>query len=271
MVTSSLQRRLLRELAYIIVFGSPLVLFFLIAMPRSNAARLTKSLESVAVNRTKFNDVERLATRFNGYAACVGDNCLFQFQNSWLHRLHLAPMTEFSVMVQRVGHASDPGGGEVGAIDMAMLISGDGQARSGEGAIASAIVFDRGEIGPSGPYTASINIGLDGRPDRTVVTLSPGATARQRTRARAFDLRCLTRIGGCKDSHQILPEVWNGARRIESAKSLIGAGPSAAIAARPAFAKRRFGGPIAPNWRFAVALIWSSPHVWGNGFSPTAG
>ena len=51
MVTSSLQRRLLRELAYIIVFGTPLVLFFLIAMPRSNAARLTKSLEPVAVNR----------------------------------------------------------------------------------------------------------------------------------------------------------------------------------------------------------------------------
>ncbi|HXR98463.1 MAG TPA: hypothetical protein VN709_11540 [Terriglobales bacterium] len=212
-----IRNRLLRELAYIVVLGTPLVLYFLIAMPRSNAVRLTKSLETMAVNRTKFNDIEHLAAQFHGYAACVGDNCLFEFQNSWLHRLHLAPMTEFSVMVQRVGRASDPGGGEVGAIDMAMLISRDSGFRSGEGAIASAIVFDRGEIGPSGPYTASIDIGMDGRPDRTVVTLSPGATARQRRGARAFDLQCLTRIGGCKDSHQILPQVWNGARRIESA------------------------------------------------------
>jgi len=216
----TLRRHLLRELAYLVILGTPLALFFLVAMPRSNAVRLLKALTPVRVNHTAFNQVESLANRYGGYAACVGDNCLFQFQNEWLHRLHLAPRTEFTVMLQRAGSPGDPGGGTVGAMDMAMLVSADsGQDGSPGGAIASALVFDRSEVGPDGPdgaYQASITFEADGRPDRTVVMLTPGATARQRTRAREFAMGCLTRLGGCKTSHDLLPSVWQGVNRIQS-------------------------------------------------------
>lgn len=203
-------QRLLRELAYVVVLGAPLALFFLVAMPRANAAKLLKGLGAVQVSHTHFAQVEQLAAQFGSHAACVGNNCLFQFQNQWMHWLHLAPLTEFSVMVQRQGSPGDPGGGEVGALDMAMLVNssvGDG------GAIASAVVFERSA---GGAYDASITFGADGKPGRTVVTMAPGVSPRQRARARAFNLACLTRIGGCRTSRDLLPGVWQGARRIQS-------------------------------------------------------
>lgn len=163
----SLSRRLLRELAYVVVLGTPVLLFFLVAMPRSHAARLLRRLHAVQVSHTHFQKVEQLATQFGANAACVGDNCLFQFQNTWLHWLRLAPATQFSVMMQRRGSPSDPGGGEVGAVDMAMLVSRSSDP--GE-AIASALVFDRAD--GSGPYRASITFGADGKPGRTVVRKS---------------------------------------------------------------------------------------------------
>lgn len=212
-MSTPLRYRLLRELAYVIILGTPVVLFFLVATPRSHAVKLLKALSPVHVSQTTFNQVEQMAASYGDYAACVGDNCLFQFQNEWLHRLHLAPRTEFSVMMQREGSASDPGGGKVGAIDMAMLVSNDFDRG---GAIASALVFDRSEVGPEGAYDASITFQADGRPDRTVVMLSPRSSARQRVRAREFDLRCLTRIGGCKTSRDLLPTVWENAHRIQS-------------------------------------------------------
>ena len=217
----SFRHRLLREFAYVFVLGTPVVLFFLIAMPRSNAVKLLRQLRTVQVDHTHFQQVERLASSFGHYAACVGNNCLFQFQNQWMHRLHLAPLTEFTVMVQRGGDPESPGGGEVGAIDMAMLVSHDDPPG---GAIASALVFDHAEVNADGPYQASIVLETDGRPLRTVVRLSPGVSARQRLRARAFNLRCLTRIGGCTTSRELLPTIWGGARRLQSVSRQFGAG-----------------------------------------------
>ncbi|HXE31945.1 MAG TPA: hypothetical protein VN515_09115 [Terriglobales bacterium] len=232
-----LSRRLLRELAYVVVLGTPVLLFFLVAAPRSNAVRFLKQLNRIQVNQTHFQQVEQLAGQFGSYAACMGDNCLFQFQNQWLHLLHLAPSTQFSVMMQRGGSPSDPGGGTVGTLDMAMLVSRDD---AGGGAIASALVFERAHGDPRDPYQASITFGSDGRPGRTVVTLAPGSSPRQRSRARAFNLQCLTRLGGCKNSRDLLPSVWQGARRIESV-GLYAPAPSPGAAARRLTAWSTFG------------------------------
>ncbi len=226
MTRRTLARRLLRELAYVVVLGSPVLVFFLVALPRSHAAQLLRQLRAVQVSHTPFQRVEQLAAQYGGNAACLGDNCLFEFQNTWLQRLRLAPATQFSVMLQRRGSPSDPGGGEVGALDMAMLVS-RGASRAGDGgAIASALVFDRAG---AGPYRASITFGPDGRPGRTVVTLAAGATPAQRAQARAFNLACLTKLGGCRTSRQLLPEVWQGAQRIQSAGAQ--AAPSKWVAA----------------------------------------
>lgn len=212
-------RRLLRELAFVLIVGAPVLLFFLVARPRANASRLLKRLANVEVSRSHFQQVEKLAGQFSGFSTCSGDNCVFQFQNIWLHRLHLAPVTEFTVLARRSGLATDPGGGEVGALDLAMLV------RSDSGAITSAMVFDRPLIDP-GPraatpgatpnasFDASITFDAQGRAGRTIVLLAPTASARQRLRARAFNLACLTSLGGCKTSRDLLPGIWQGARRL---------------------------------------------------------
>ncbi len=210
-----LRRRLLRELAFVLVLGAPLVLLVLIFAPRNDAGRLLRSLSPVRVAQTPFDRIERLATQFGASGACVGDECLFQFQNTWLYRLHLAPVTQFSVLLRRHGSPGDPGGGTVGSLDFSMLV-----VRSpGVGdAIASALVFERAGPQPGGPFQVSVLINHRGVPGRTIVRLASGATALQRRAARAFNLRCLTRLGGCTSSRQLLPEVWRGARRIQSVR-----------------------------------------------------
>ncbi|MGH9393917.1 MAG: hypothetical protein ACRD1E_07080 [Terriglobales bacterium] len=218
-----LHRRMLRELAFVVVVGAPVLLFFLVAMPRANAGKLLKRLSGVEVHHTRFRQVEQLASQFSGYSACLSDNCVFQFQNRWLHRLGLAPLTEFTVMLSRSGLPSDPGGGGIGALDMAMLVVRDPPAG---GAIASALVFDR-EGPPGAAFDASVIIDPDGHAGRTVVRLSPSASPRQRSRARAFNLRCLTSLGGCKNSRELLPGVWQEARRIQSVRRGASSGRSA--------------------------------------------
>lgn len=205
------KRRLAQELAFIVLLGTPIGLFLLIASPRARAVKLLRQMSAIQLNRTHFQQAQTLAAQFGGQAACVGDNCLFQFQNVWLHRLHLAPLTEFTVMLVRGGSASDPGGGSIGAVDMAMLVSAPEPA----GPIASALVFERAGGRGDTPFQASVTIASDGHAGRTVVVMTPAASPRERARARDFNLRCLTRLGGCKSSRELLPGVWNGARRIE--------------------------------------------------------
>lgn len=231
---SRLRRRLLRELAYIVILGTPLVALVLIFAPRNDAGRLLRSLRTIRVAHTHFQQVEQLAVQFGSSAACLGDNCLFQFQNLWLSRLHLAPVTEFSVMLRRSGSPGDPGGGTVGSLDMAMLVV---RAPGDSAAIASALVFERSERQPGGPFQASVLIDPSGIPGRTVVRIAPGATALQRSQARAFNLRCLTRLGGCTSSRQLLPEVWSEARRVQSARNA--AAPSNWLAASAALGLKR--------------------------------
>lgn len=226
------RRRLAREAAFVVLLCTPVILFVLIASPRSQAVKLLRQLSTIQVNRSHFQQAQALATQFGGQAACVGDNCLFQFQNAWLHRLHLAPLTEFTVMLVRGGAASDPGGGSIRAVDIAMLVNAPDQ----DGPIASALVFERAGAQGDAPFQASITIASDGHPGRTVVIMTPQASAREKMRARAFNLRCLTRLGGCKTSRDLLPGVWNGARRIERVQS--GAESSSQAAIWPTFSAR---------------------------------
>lgn len=209
------QRRLLTELAFVVVLGTPVVLFLLIASPRVQAVKLLKQLNSLQINRSSFHQAQALAGQFGRQAACVGDNCLFQFQNAWLHRLHLAPLTEFTVMLVRGGVPSDPGGGSLRAVDISLLVD----TAQKDGAIASALVFERAGAQGDPAFQASVTIASDGHAGRTVVIMTPQASAREKARARAFNLRCLTRLGGCHSSRDLLPGVWNGARRVEQVQS----------------------------------------------------
>lgn len=208
----------MRELAFVVIIGTPVLLFFLVMAPRSHAARLLGQLRAVQVEHTPFHAIEGLAQEYGNSAACVGDNCLFQFQNAWLHWLRLAPRTEFSVMIRREGSGREAGGGVVGSMDMAMLVSANAYTNAG-GPIASAMVFDHMDADGLPPYDAAITFGSDGKPGRTVVRLSPRASAGEQRRAREFNLGCLTRIGGCRTSRELLPSVWRGVRRIQTVAS----------------------------------------------------
>lgn len=197
----------------VVALGALIALILLVTMPRAEAARAQVALQAMTVGQTHFQGVEQLAQEFGGNALCVGDNCVFQFRNRWLHWLHLAPLTQFSVKVHRQGSAWDPGGGSVGAMDWAMLVNRD---PLGSGIVASALVFERTGAAAD-PFRVNAVMGTGGRPRRTTVMLAPNASPTQRAQAVAFNLRCLTRIGGCRASSELLPDA--PARQVQASAS----------------------------------------------------
>jgi len=68
-MASPLRQRLLKEIAFVLIVGVPVLLFFLATRPRANASRLLKQLHSVEVGTTPFRTVEALAQRFAPFGA----------------------------------------------------------------------------------------------------------------------------------------------------------------------------------------------------------
>ncbi len=48
----------------------------------------------------------------------------------------------------------------------------------------------------------------DSQPWQAMVLLTPQATPSERKAAFAFNLNCLSKLGGCKDSKDLLPSAW---------------------------------------------------------------
>src|SRR5579863_6753455 len=121
---------------------------------------------------------------------CVADKCdyTFAFKNTWLSRLRLAPFTDFAAEIKvRNGQA-------------AMRIVDYVCKRGDSGFIASVVDDSTGEL--RGGFPASRNI------QKTIIILTSESTTAQRKQAYAFNLVCLSKIGGCKDSFELLPGPW---------------------------------------------------------------
>lgn len=121
---------------------------------------------------------------------CTSDHCdfRFSFQNIWLHRLLLAPLTELGAEIQVRG-------GKVDSTNVGLLVGP-------RGAVALTVQDCSGR-----QKTA-----IPGRRDPliTLVEIAPTATPAQHRGAFAFNLTCLSKIGGCKNSYQLLPSLPPG-------------------------------------------------------------
>ena len=168
---------------------------------KKDAAALLSELEHVQVGQASFEEVQAIARRFSshvlkGTGSCTPTECnlTLDFENVWLRRLHLAPATTFgAVLLVRSGRVYYLGAG------MTLYLGS-------EVISASTTMFEGDHRRPA--YSVVTKRGLDNRPWQALIHLTPEATPSQHKVAFLFNLGCLDKIGGCKDSSDLLPMVW---------------------------------------------------------------
>jgi hypothetical protein len=168
---------------------------------KRNAEALLSELEHVQVGQAGSEEVQAIATRFSshvlkGSGSCTPTECnlTLGFENAWLRRLHLAPATTFgAVLLVRSGR--------VYYLNAAMALYSRSEVIS-----ASTTLSEEDYAQPA--YSVVTRRGLDNHPWQALVHLTPEATASQHKLAFLFNLACLDKIGGCKDSSDLLPMIW---------------------------------------------------------------
>lgn len=176
-----------------------------IEQPREQAAKLLQQLQALQIGQSPYSQVEQLVAGYGNQSHCYEDDCSVTFNNAWMHRLGLAPVTQMQVML----HRSES---RLSGINLAMMVAGTSLQQPPR---AAAMVFDRPQQGSAPSWRAVITEDARGRPVKTFVQMSTQATVEQRTAAFDFNLACLTQRGGCQTSRDLLPGVWQGVSRIE--------------------------------------------------------
>ena len=157
------------------------------------AAALLSEVERMQIGGTG-EEVQEIAAQFSAYATkavdsrCTSGECnlTLGFENAWLRRLHLAPPTKFGVVLL----VRD---GSVYHINVAMLVYADKQTIGVETTLSEK----------SNPRIENTIETI--RSGQIAVRLSPRATLEQRKAAFSFNLACLHKLGGCKDTRDLLP------------------------------------------------------------------
>jgi len=161
------------------------------------AARCMDQVLSLRLGQSTFLDAQRIGHQFGGTQqafdreGCSAESCViaFQFRNTWLEFYRLSPPTELDVGVS-VLH------GVVVARHVNYL-------SAAPGAYASIYITEQ-EPAPGTPnFRVHVLTTLTGEPKKATVSLTSAATAEERHRAYSFDLRCLGRLGGCKERSRI--------------------------------------------------------------------
>jgi hypothetical protein len=124
------------------------------------------------------------------------------FENTWLNRLHLAPITRLTATLGTVN----------GVLVYRRLFFTSGNGGSDCGALVeeriSPLETNMGAFHVSGAWS--------GKPYRVFVALTPGATDAQRHAAYDLNLSCLTRLGGCENAMSLLPSIAWGEKGLGS-------------------------------------------------------
>jgi hypothetical protein len=177
------------------------ILSAVIINAKKNAEALLSELQNIQMGQTGFDEVRAIAMQYSshvrkGTGICMPSECnlTLGFENLWLQRLHLAPRTTFgAVLLVR--------NGRIYYVNTAMTLDSGDEVIS---ASTTMVEEDHGQ--PS--YSVVTKRGVDNRPWQVIVHLTPRATVSQQQRAFQFNLACLYRLGGCKDSSNLLPSVW---------------------------------------------------------------
>jgi hypothetical protein len=168
---------------------------------KREAQALLSELQAISIGSASFDEVQRIASRFRsrtteGVQPCSPDECdlRISFENSWLRRLHLATPTTFGVVLLVRN-------GRLYYVNAAMTLYSGDQVIS-----ASTTLSDEGR-GQSA-YRIVAKRGVGNQPWQAIVHLTPNATLDERRAGFSFNLSCLDKLGGCKDSSDLLPSAW---------------------------------------------------------------
>jgi hypothetical protein len=176
------------------------------------ASTLVRAVRDIQPGKSTFLDAERFASQYGGHSedTCNQAQCRFDFfvDNSPLHQLKLAPWTRLTIsLLVRDGRVTE--------INLSML-----SRRSGTvfGNPFGASVTDKGcypcYTGQQA-YFLKVDSDEKSRPDKIIVELSTVSTEAERNAAYAINVQCLSRLAGCTNLQQFLPDVWPGASSVQ--------------------------------------------------------
>lgn len=167
---------------------------------RDVARSLLRDVGALQVGQATFADTQRISARYSRYLMpssepCTPTSChlAFGFDNRWLSRIGLTPLTTFTAQLQ-------VSNGKVTWIELMMATRPATKVFVEEfpaGTQASAYVAnDKLIMAHSLPRAILITI-----------QLTPDADPLQKKAALAFELDCLIKLGGCKYGEEMLPQV----------------------------------------------------------------
>ncbi len=171
---------------------------------KRKAQQLLRVMQAIKPGYTTLAEAQRLTEQFRGKrwteGDCAGGECRIEMwlDNLWLSRIRLATPTALSASVS-IREGRVVGLGVVlktwrGDYDwFGVLVAEDG---------CYPCYPDQK------PYKVTLKVDELGRPWETLVDLTAGSTPSQRQQAYQLNLNCLTKIGSCKDSREMLPSVW---------------------------------------------------------------
>lgn len=146
--------------------------------------------------------LKEIETRFHNHVVANSESCspnqcslTLSFQNTWLRRLHLAIWTKFGATLLVKNE-------NLYYISAGMTLYTPARVIGSE-----TILSDQDKV-DSKPFTVVTKRWGDNQPWQAIVMLTPRAAPTERESAFAFNLSCLNKLGGCKDSSDLLPSAW---------------------------------------------------------------
>jgi hypothetical protein len=161
---------------------------------RSMANRFLSDVRKLRVGQSTYDDVLRIQTNYKSRSSVEGKECDqnlcildFSFDNRWLYHSGLVPGSRFtgSLTVRK---------GILDRVKLSLLSNPRNDAVT--------------EEVPAAPNLSAYEVG--GRKSGKAYSyvwaqITSAASADDRQKAYAFNLACLTKWGGCKDSNELLP------------------------------------------------------------------
>lgn len=172
-------------------------------LTRVSADAFLRQATSLPLHIATMTQVQAVVMRYGGHpesSACSTKECeyFFSFDNDWLYRLHLAPHTRLTCTLG----VSDG----ILAYRRVFLTSGNTSAVSG------AFIEEQTSLPKGVPEPFSVSRQWEGSGERwrVHVEMTADATADQHRIAYGLNLKCLSKLGGCRDAQQLLPTVgWD--------------------------------------------------------------
>jgi len=168
------------------------------SLSRQEAESFIRVVTALRVGQDSAASLESLTTKFPGAArngSCDLGNCtyFFDFDNYWLYRLHLASYTRLTCTLTAKG----------GKFYSRMIDFVSGSGPKGY----AAVIREEPHLpeGMQKPFHVSRQ--WSGARWRVYVDLTPEASADEHRAAYSLNVGCLSKLGGCKDAHELLPQI----------------------------------------------------------------